>query len=387
MSLRTLVVSAALLLPSAALATPAANGKYFNTDALNGKYFNGKYFNGQALEAVATTSAWKDGFGLGSTAVHGSGLAGWVYDWSDGAAATWQWRTGEWFVGTNLIARYVNRVDGATETVNLHIDAITPAEKGSDVLLHLVSVQTYVEVYDQLQNVSYEPVAYPLCGYDGASRPIPAIVLRGEWSEAEGVSWGGDQISDDPYQVTFACVTGALGKCAADCTTPGACEAQAVPVALGYRRWAAPRWWAVEDADGSIAYHWRDYAMEHQACTRMIRADYCGNGVSMTADGTQIDVYDRMHDNWWDEATSVPPAWFFDATWNEDGAVMISCGRASGDAVICSGTPTVAGPLAAFDLDNISDPTTVHPLQCLHGDGLADPAVRLGNLRQALPGE
>ena len=33
----------------------------------------------------------------------------------------------------------------------------------------------------------------------------------------------------------------------------------------------------------------------HQACTRLVRADYCGNGVYHTATGTSIDVYDSLN--------------------------------------------------------------------------------------------
>jgi len=388
MSFRSsILVSTALLLPSTALATPTINGKVFNTEALNGKVFNGKVFNSQMLEAVSTSSAWKDGAAIGGTAVDGSGLAGWGIDWSEGDAATWEWRTGEWYVGTDLLGQFVNAIDGYSETLRLHIDAIQAAEDGSDTLLHWVTVHSTST--QQSPNGWMPETSAPLCT-DTDGNAVPAIVLRGEWSSAEGVSWGGDQISDSPYEITFACTNGALGKCAADCDDAGTCAAFGVPVALGYRRWAAPTWWAVEEDDGAIAYHWRDYAMEHQSCTRMIRADYCGNGKSWTETGTQIDVYDRMHDNWWDEVGSVPPAWFFDATWNEDGAVAVSCGRVSGDAITCEGLTTIGGPLmmavSVFDRV-IPAPIVSHPLACLGTDGLEDPDVRLGNLRHALPGE
>lgn len=35
----------------------------------------------------------------------------------------------------------------------------------------------------------------------------------------------------------------------------------------------------------------RDY---HQVCTRMVCADYCGNGIGHTQNSTPIDVYDRL---------------------------------------------------------------------------------------------
>ena len=35
-------------------------------------------------------------------------------------------------------------------------------------------------------------------------------------------------------------------------------------------------------------------ASYHQACTRMARADYCGDGTSHTQDGTWIEYYDKL---------------------------------------------------------------------------------------------
>ena len=32
----------------------------------------------------------------------------------------------------------------------------------------------------------------------------------------------------------------------------------------------------------------------HQACVRMLRADYCGNGKPHTRDGTRIELWDRL---------------------------------------------------------------------------------------------
>ena len=392
MSFRTaFLASVAALIPTAALATPATNGKFVNTDALNGKFVNGKFVNGKFVNTtlLASTSiddGWiapsKAGFSLGGTAVQGSGLAGWAYDWSAGAAAAWEWKAGTWYVDTDLTAQLIDPTTGDTELFPLHIDAIAPAEGDDDMLLHWVSVQTY----DAYEN----PIAYPLCGYDSENRAIPSIMLRGAWSHDEGVAWGGDQISDSPYEITFACANGALGKCAADCTSAASCEDQGVPVALGYRRWAAPRWWAVEEG-GGLTYHWRDYAMEHQACTRMIRADYCGDGVSHTENGTEIDVYDKMRDNKKDPAAP-NASWFYEATWNEDGAVQKTCERVSRAPVSCGAIGVGALSPVALDYDAYPSAMSIpgitvgitYPLSCMTDDGMGDPAARMGNLRRDL---
>jgi hypothetical protein len=55
----------------------------------------------------------------------------------------------------------------------------------------------------------------------------------------------------------------------------------------------------------------------HQACTRLMRADYCGNGKPHTRDGTKIELWDREGI----EVDTSEPGLTFEAAWNEDGAV------------------------------------------------------------------
>lgn len=379
MSLRTtLLIATALLLPSlpdpaVAVAAPATNGKFINTDALNGKFINGKFINGKFINTAlletttvggeASIAPSKPGFALWGTHVAGSGLAGWAMHDTFGMAGP---VSGTFYEGTDLSAKVIDSAGGAPELVTLRIDHIEAAEADSDVLLHWVSVHTY----DDQQR----PVVYPLC-QDDANRVFPAIVLRGEWSQDEGVSWGGDQINDSAYRVTFACVTGALGKCAADCVSDSACAAKNVSVALGYRRWAAPELASL----GNGVFRWRDYAMDHQACTRMVRADYCGDGVSWTETGTAIDVYDKTRVNgMWEDPAS--PDWDYEATWNEDGAVRIQCGRLSGTPVSCGGGVVAVDYDAYPSLTSVTAPPSV----CFTDDGMSDPAARLGNLRREL---
>ena len=57
---------------------------------------------------------------------------------------------------------------------------------------------------------------------------------------------------------------------------------------------------------------------EFRTCIRMVRADYCGDGVSHTKDSTLIEPYRRA------EAVSheLPPAFIFEANWDERGAIL-----------------------------------------------------------------
>ncbi|HWN68154.1 MAG TPA: ADYC domain-containing protein, partial [Haliangium sp.] len=86
------------------------------------------------------------------------------------------------------------------------------------------------------------------------------LFLDGQW-RADG-SW-------DPRGHTFACTSGVLAKCA--------------------RNWGYKPWKQVTTSSG------RRIALQplHQACTRAARADYCGDGISHTRNGTLIDLFDR----------------------------------------------------------------------------------------------
>jgi len=59
----------------------------------------------------------------------------------------------------------------------------------------------------------------------------------------------------------------------------------------------------------------------HQACTRMMRADYCGTGQPQTVAGRQIQLFDRR--------AALPDRLYgrFEAVWGEDGAICLARAR------------------------------------------------------------
>jgi hypothetical protein len=63
----------------------------------------------------------------------------------------------------------------------------------------------------------------------------------------------------------------------------------------------------------------------HQTCTRLARADYCGDGVPHTENGTLIDVFDPAGI----QVGVDDPALSFEAGWSPDGAVCVSAPRFS----------------------------------------------------------
>jgi len=111
------------------------------------------------------------------------------------------------------------------------------------------------------------------------------------------------EVSSDPNQFTFACRFGAIQKC------------QEYGYPKNQKRW--------EDRSG-FASRRRLVNDYHAACTRLVRADYCGDGVAHTFDGTSIDIYDNLR-NGNTVATSANGTddYYFEADWEKDGAHCI----------------------------------------------------------------
>ncbi len=90
----------------------------------------------------------------------------------------------------------------------------------------------------------------------------------------------------------FACTSGVIAKC----------------IRWGYRPW--------KTVNGQPL---ADY---HQACTRMARADYCGDGVSHTENGTLIDMFDHLQIQKRTPFDLKSPM-LFDGAWTPNGAYCI----------------------------------------------------------------
>jgi hypothetical protein len=73
---------------------------------------------------------------------------------------------------------------------------------------------------------------------------------------------------------------------------------------------------------------WVDH---HQACVRMVRADYCGDGRSWTVNGRRVNLYD----DWWAQQDTM--AWNLEAEWTPSGAYCILKRR-----VVTPNAPTCA---------------------------------------------
>lgn len=194
---------------------------------------------------------------------------------------------GENLEGTLLQGQLANE-----NTVSLRIDDVTPTADA--------------EIYEYAVKYWDGSKWSNLCG-EHNGLPIPALALAGRWDESSGTETGGDYI-DDPEVFTFACRNAVLAKC----------------VVMGYAPWRS----ATEcNGDGCQSIAMRDV---HQACTRMMRADYCGDGTPHTKNGTTIQVSDNVAMRTMDER--LPVAWTNEAEWTPNGAKSIQQVRWSGTA-------------------------------------------------------
>ena len=177
-------------------------------------------------------------------------------------------------------------------------------DDGSELTLRVDAVEAprrWTDSYIIRYYVSYESDEgrMPLCGTDEYGAPIAAIPLSGRWDYSAGTETGGAYIPDDRV-FTFACEGYVLEKC----------------VAAGY-----PPWAEVFACRNRRDCKWISLQPYHQACTRMLRADFCGNGTSYTENNVLVALYDGLG------IRIDTEDWRVEAEWDEDGAVCASDGR------------------------------------------------------------
>lgn len=215
---------------------------------------NSAAFNGVSLNGVRMNGDALGGLSLSGTALSAAAASG------EGGASP-----PEALIGAELAA---TQADGSA--IKLRVDEVRRgAAPNEDLYLYALSFSTSAS--DGWQR---------LCGSDAAGQALAAIPLAGAWNSqtgapsASGAGW-----------ITFACRGAALAKC----------------VEMGYRPWQGA---ALTEL--------------HQACTRMVRADYCGDGKPYTLDGRIINVYDALG------IQTDTEQWTFEAEWNREGAVCLS---------------------------------------------------------------
>ena len=162
--------------------------------------------------------------------------------------------------------------DGSGQQRRVRIDSVEPdpRDPAGEVVLYGLSQQTADGGWTNLCDPDPDGrrLGFPLAG---------AFTPDGRHVEAPG-------------RFFVTCTGGAEGKC----------------VRFGYKPWGtAP--------DGSPMEPY------YQACVRMVRADYCGDGVGHTKNGTPIDLFDRIGVQKDEPAGGMS----FEAAFGPDGAVCV----------------------------------------------------------------
>ncbi|MDC0711181.1 ADYC domain-containing protein [Stigmatella sp. ncwal1] len=253
----------------------AANGPTLNGRNVNGRNVNGPWMN-QMLVSVRYEGAVREGMGLPMKAL-----------WLEGSALHGVGR-GEELSGQDLVKLHLvgNLEDGST--LPLRIDGVT---QGSGVDQ---DVWSYDVSFQDTKTGAWHPICTTA---DGAA--LKAIPLEGTWNYKQGVEGGGSKIHDNTV-FTFACDGAALAKC----------------VRFGYKPWQSVEGVSLEE--------------HHQACTRLIRADFCGDGTSYTQDGNWVNLYDTQS-----VQTDSEP-WVAEAEWTSQGASCFTSHTRATEPVQCA---------------------------------------------------
>ena len=263
------------------LSSVSSEEKIANGFTLNGFTLNGFTLNGFTLNGFTLNGFTLNGFTLNGFTLNGTALNATLFQASTSSRPT---VSGAEFIGA-LAQLSVQAADQSTTQYTLRFDNIyvDPNSPQGDVYLYDIS-------YARSDDTTWTS----LCS-DAAGNPVAAIPILNYWNAQTGAR------IDNANVVTFACVSGALGKC----------------VRLGYRPWSS----AMRCTKGTCsAVSLADY---HQACTRLIRADYCGNGTSYTLNGTLIEVYDGLSP----QIQRQTESWNIEGKWNPGGASCIGEAR------------------------------------------------------------
>ncbi len=158
--------------------------------------------------------------------------------------------------------------DGSGNQRRIRIDAVEPdpKDKTGEILLYQLSEQDSGDGSWKnlcLPDPDGKRLGFPLAG---------AFTADGRYVAAPG-------------KLLITCTGGAEGKC----------------VRFGYKPWRS------------------DLAPYYQACVRLVRADYCGDGVGHTRNGTPIDIFDRIGVQEDEPAAALS----FEAAWGPEGAVCV----------------------------------------------------------------
>jgi len=266
------------------------NGINLNSFRLNSFRLNGFRLNNFRLDGDAGSGSHID---LESLELAQGGTV--ANAWLAGSELRVTTTNGTTVVGTQLAGAVLHFgvVEGASKKRKVKIAGVTPPAPGSEVWLYDLQIKDHAGPWE------------PLC-VTSLGQATQAILIGEAWNPTTG-----GRVAATSDLVTLACRDGAVGKCAM----------------WGYYPWSLPEY--------------------HQACTRLIRADYCGDGRSHTLEGTSIHVLDEIG------VEDVEPGvtYAVEAEWTAAGASCLDLAhtRLSAPDLACElpacGTPFASGGL------------------------------------------
>lgn len=244
--------------------TPYDDDVTFRTIAENGTVANGFEVNGFRVNGFRV-----NGFLLGVLEAAVAQFTDLQFH-SGSLLKVWHAGTGTWKIGAQL--------NGMTFDIDFDIDGIPQAGQLKIVNVTQSTNQPDVYFYEVQNKVGNN---WQSACFDGAGAPTEAIAVQGTFDASTGT-----RTSDSG--LTWACRGAAIAKA----------------IEWGYRPW--------------VSSTVKNY---HQAAVRMIRADYCGNGVHHTSNGNPIDVADGLG------IQTFESAWAIEAGWGVNGAVCLNTPR------------------------------------------------------------
>src|SRR3954466_5293682 len=242
---------------------------------------------GIVLQGVQTQGLIFQGFRFAGATLGGAALAHFRLDKGElMAEQNGVTLRGTALVNAHLLAEFQNQAahPPANTVVEYRITDIVPEDAAHD------PTQTGATfLYTLEQNVNGTGTWQAACPVDSDGRRA-AIALADVWDER------GNRNSS-ALLFTLGCTTGSIAHC----------------YRLGYRPWVT--------GFGNLQ-------ITHWTCTRLERADYCGDGVSHTVDGTLVNLWDNLGAPGPIRARgTTPPGMTFEAAWEQNGALCFSHAR------------------------------------------------------------
>jgi hypothetical protein len=274
-ALSTVVVGCAVEPATGSVEQPGINMQGINMQGINMQGIN---MQGMAMQGFSVDGATLGGAALANVRIERGELVG-----EQGGATL----RGAALAGAHLFAQARNiAVSPPTSaSIEYRITAITPEAAQYDPT-H--TGNTFLYTLEQWVADSSTWQSACTADADGKSLAIPVAAIFDEHGDRK----------ESKSMFTFGCTSGVIAKC----------------YRWGYRPW-------VTGYGDLVSTHW--------ACTRLARADYCGDGTPHTRNGTSVDVWDRLSAPGPIQRRVLVPAlgMLFEAGWNTTGAVCMSRAR------------------------------------------------------------